>query len=65
MTGTDGLYASAGYGIRFFYDSFGTLQQMMRIDAAVPLTSSSRTCFGAPSEATPQVMVFLSFFPPF
>jgi hypothetical protein len=65
LTATDGLYASAGYGIRFFYDSFGTLQQMMRLDVSVPLTSRSRECFDTESDPTPQVMVYLGFFPPF
>lgn len=65
VTSTDGLYASAGYGLRFFYDSFGTLQQMMRIDVSFPLTTRARSCFDTESDPAPQVMVFLGFFPPF
>jgi hypothetical protein len=50
------VYASVGYGLRFFYDSFGTLQQMMRIDLAVRVD-------GDITSAAPGV--YLSFVPPF
>ncbi len=48
-----GLYPLVGYGVRFFYDSFGTLQQMMRLDVAMRLDE-----LAAPA-------VYLTFVPPF
>ncbi|MBN1606041.1 MAG: hypothetical protein JW940_05380, partial [Polyangiaceae bacterium] len=67
LASADAVYASAGYGLRFFYDSFGTLPQMMRLDVAVrlPVGARDRLCLGDPSSGGPPVMVYLGFLPPF
>lgn len=62
---TDSAYASVGYGLRFLYDSFGTLPQMMRLDVALPLMRRARTCLGMTLPTGPPVMVYLRFLPPF
>lgn len=61
----DRMYASVGYGLRFFYDSFGTLPQFMRLDVAVPLVRRDRDCLGSALGGGPPVMVYLGFLPPF
>lgn len=50
------VYPSAGYGLRFFYDSFGTIQQMMRLDVALRLEPGAL-------DVVPGI--YLSFLPPF
>jgi hypothetical protein len=65
LTDPDGLYASAGYGLRFPYDSFGTLPFLMRVDLAVPLIERSRSCLGETQSGGPPVMLYVSFEPPF
>jgi hypothetical protein len=65
LAAAEHLYASAGYGLRMFYDSFGTLPQLMRVDLAVRLVDRNRDCLGAPMGSSPPVMVYVSFLPPF
>jgi hypothetical protein len=50
------VYPTVGYGVQLFYDSFGTIQQMMRIDVALRLDSELTSAVPA---------VYLSFVPPF
>lgn len=64
-TGDATFYAAAGYGVRLFYDSFGTLPQLMRVDFAIPLVRNNRNCLGDPPVANLPVMVYLGFAPPF
>ncbi len=59
------FYASAGYGIRFHYDSFGTMPQMMRVDLAFRIAGSNRACLGQQPAGFPPVMVYVGFLPPF
>jgi hypothetical protein len=65
LFGRDTGYATAGYALRFFYDNFGTLQQLTRIDVAVPIGRRERTCLGDRSIAGPPVALYVSFVPPF
>jgi hypothetical protein len=61
----ESLYASVGYGLQVLYDNFGTLPALMRIDAALRVAGSSRSCLGAPPAGGSAVQVYLSFLPPF
>ena len=61
VSNSRGVHASVGYGLRFFYDSFGTLPQLMRVDVAARLSGRGRDCLGAEIEASPPVMVYVSF----
>lgn len=61
----DAYLASVGYGLRFPYDSFGTMPQLMRLDVAVRLNDPTRRCFGAVAPDAPPVQLYLSFVPPF
>jgi hypothetical protein len=61
----EALQASAGYGLQMFYDNFGTLPALMRIDAAVRLAGRARSCLGAPADDLPVLQLYLSFLPPF
>lgn len=65
LASADSLHASAGYGLRFFYDSFGTLPQLMRVDLAVRLVDRNRECLGTMPGQYPPFMVYVSFLPPF
>lgn len=61
------VHVSGGYGLRVFYDSLGTLPQLMRVDVAVgwPAPGPGSDCLGAPLGESPPVMVYLGFLPPF
>jgi len=60
------LFGSVGYGLRFPYDSFGTLPFLMRVDVAVPVVKRpGRMCLGQAPEAQPPFMLYVSFEPPF
>lgn len=61
----DSTYVSAGYAFQAFYDSFGTLPQMLRVDVAVRLVDHERSCLGTAPGDFPPVMVYLGFLPPF
>jgi hypothetical protein len=56
---------SAGYGVQFFYDSFGTLASLMRVDLAVRLAGEPRSCLGETPEAGTALQLYVSFLPPF
>lgn len=60
------LHGSAGYGVQFAYDSFGTLPFLMRIDVAVPFVRrDNRQCLGPMESSYPPVMLYVTFEPPF
>jgi hypothetical protein len=59
------LFSAAGYGLQFMYDSFGTLQSLMRIDAAVGLSGSARPCLGEETTGGTTVQLYVTFLPPF
>ncbi len=61
----DALYGALGYALRFPYDSFGTLPQLMRIDVAARLFGRPRECLGATGDEPPAVQIYVSFVPPF
>lgn len=63
---SENLFASAGFGLRFFYDNLGIQQGMMTLDFAVPLNRRERRCLGNTlGVAAPQLTVNLNFLPPF
>ncbi len=60
------LFGSVGYGLRFPYDSFGTLPFLMRVDVSVPVVRRpGRMCLGQLPETQPPFMLYVSFEPPF
>jgi len=63
--GARDLFTTAGYGLQFTYDSFGTLPALMRIDAAVSLSGRSRPCLGEETEGGTAVQLYVIFIPPF
>lgn len=63
--GDGGFNASVGYGLRVFYDSFGALPQLMRVDVAARVTGRGRDCLGSEVDDSPPVTVYLTFLPPF
>ena len=60
-----GFYTAAGYGLQVFYDSFGTLASVMRVDAAIKLAGSPRSCLGVTAPEGPELQLYVSFVPPF
>lgn len=67
LVDADSLYASAGFGLRLFYDNFGVQPGMMALDLAVPLVIRPRDCLNVPAAVTtrPPFMIYLTFLPPF
>ena len=63
--GREAAYASAGYGVQVFYDSFGTLASLMRFDVAFRLAGEPRRCLGETPTGGSAVQLYLSFLPPF
>jgi hypothetical protein len=62
----DDLFASVGYGLRIFYDSFGTLQQLTRLDVAVRIDHQLTACLSRGELGRcPAPAIYLSFLPPF
>jgi hypothetical protein len=63
----DGFYASAGFGLRGFYDVFGVQGGFIGLDVATPFVRRSRACFDQPVEIRkmPPLLVYLTFVPPF
>jgi hypothetical protein len=61
----DAVFTSAGYGLQFVYDSFGTLPSLTRIDAAVRLSGRAGPCLGEAPEGGTAVQLYVTFLPPF
>jgi hypothetical protein len=59
------VYTAAGYGLQVFYDNFGTLTALMRLDVAVRLSGRARSCFGETPPLGTAVQLYLGFLPPF
>ena len=63
--GRASVLASAGYGLQVWYDNFGTLPALLRVDAAVRLAGGGGQCLGTPAPDPPAVQLYVSFLPPF
>jgi len=64
-SGKDALYTSVGYGLQYFYDNFGTLAGLTRIDLALRLTGQPERCLGETHPRGPAAQLYITFLPPF
>ena len=65
VPGRGSVYTSAGYGLEAFYDNFGTLASLMRLDLAVRLSGRPPSCLGETPSGGTAVQLYLTFLPPF
>ncbi|HWM86054.1 MAG TPA: hypothetical protein VNO33_09455 [Kofleriaceae bacterium] len=64
-SGKRSFYTSAGYGLQYFYDNFGTLAGLTRVDLAFRMTGEPEPCFGETADDGPVAQLYISFLPPF
>jgi hypothetical protein len=64
-SGKGAFYTSVGYGLQYFYDNFGTLAGLTRVDLAVRVTGEPERCLGETRSPGPAAQLYITFLPPF